>query len=139
MADIKKNGLQEPITPLKSQILDRRNRYEACLNSEIPLRSVEYDPLSFVYRRICTGICAGLKNRMWLRNFSPRSRSAPTGRSQRRRQSIIKPSAPSGAHSTHVGKFPRTPTRADTRGQYAKKRPGWAPRAPTGVGCSRIG
>jgi ParB-like chromosome segregation protein Spo0J len=50
VADIKANGLLQPITICENQILDGRNRLHACEAAEIEPRFVEYngdDPLSF--------------------------------------------------------------------------------------------
>jgi hypothetical protein len=50
-ADIKKNGLLEPIDRLDGQILEGRNRYRACLKMLVVPRFVEYtgnDPLGYV-------------------------------------------------------------------------------------------
>ena len=43
VADIKKNGLLEPITLYDNQILDGFNRYRACMIAEVEPRYKEYD------------------------------------------------------------------------------------------------
>lgn len=51
VADIKQIGLLHPITLLDGKIIDGRNRYRACLEADVPLRTNEYegeDPLAFV-------------------------------------------------------------------------------------------
>src|SRR5262249_21634106 len=51
VADIKAQGLHEPIVIYQDQILDGRNRYRACIAAGIECRSVPYtgnDPLGFV-------------------------------------------------------------------------------------------
>jgi N6-adenosine-specific RNA methylase IME4/ParB-like chromosome segregation protein Spo0J len=51
VADIKANGLLQPITICENQILDGRNRFQACLAAGIEPWFVEYDggdPLGFV-------------------------------------------------------------------------------------------
>jgi ParB-like chromosome segregation protein Spo0J len=50
-ADIKKNGLTEPITLYEGKVLDGRNRVTACTTLKIKPKTVEYtgnDPLAFV-------------------------------------------------------------------------------------------
>ena len=52
VADIKANGLREPIVVLKGKILDGRNRYRAAKLAEVPIEAVEFegdDPVSFVW------------------------------------------------------------------------------------------
>jgi ParB-like chromosome segregation protein Spo0J len=51
IADIRKNGLQQPIVLFEGQILDGRNRYLAGLKAGVALRTAEYegsDPMAFV-------------------------------------------------------------------------------------------
>jgi len=51
VADIKANGLHDPIIELGNAILDGRNRYRACLAAGIPIRTEEFiggDPLGYV-------------------------------------------------------------------------------------------
>jgi N6-adenosine-specific RNA methylase IME4 len=51
VADIKANGLQNPIVLCDGEILDGRNRYLACAKAGVPIRTENYggsDPLSFV-------------------------------------------------------------------------------------------
>jgi ParB-like chromosome segregation protein Spo0J len=53
-ADIKANGLIEPITMLAGMILDGRCRWDACRNAGVPVRIVHYDgsdPVGFVISR----------------------------------------------------------------------------------------
>jgi ParB-like chromosome segregation protein Spo0J len=50
-ADIKKNGLTEPITLYEGKVLDGRNRVTACTKLKVKPKTVEYtgdDPLAFV-------------------------------------------------------------------------------------------
>src|SRR5262245_61284071 len=50
-ADVKANGLREPITPLDGAILDGRNRFQACKQAGIEPRYENYeggDPLGFI-------------------------------------------------------------------------------------------
>lgn len=49
--DIRLNGLAEPITTLDDQILDGRNRYDACIEAKVEPRFAPFtgkDPLAFV-------------------------------------------------------------------------------------------
>lgn len=51
VADIKTNGLHEPITLLGDAVLDGRNRYEACVEAGVEPRFVQFqgaDPAAFV-------------------------------------------------------------------------------------------
>lgn len=51
VADIKANGLHEPITLLGDAVLDGRNRYEACIEAGVEPRFVQFqgaDPAAFV-------------------------------------------------------------------------------------------
>jgi hypothetical protein len=51
IADIKANGLHDPITTLDDQILDGRNRYRACLEANVEPRFEPFtgsDPIAFV-------------------------------------------------------------------------------------------
>lgn len=49
--DIRAHGLNHPIVLYQGMILDGRNRYRACLDAGVPVRTVEYegdDPWAFV-------------------------------------------------------------------------------------------
>ena len=51
VSDIKQHGLREPIVLYKHQILDGRNRYQACLRARVKPKFREYkggDPLAYV-------------------------------------------------------------------------------------------
>ena len=51
VADIKAHGLQTPIIVLDNAVLDGRNRYRACIEAEVVIRTEEFagtDPLAYV-------------------------------------------------------------------------------------------
>src|SRR5438045_3859355 len=51
VADIKASGLLEPIVLCDGQILDGRNRWRACQEADVPVRTITFDgtdPLAFV-------------------------------------------------------------------------------------------
>jgi hypothetical protein len=51
VADIKDNGLREPLVVIDDQILDGRNRQRACEQAGVPIKTVQFDgddPLKFV-------------------------------------------------------------------------------------------
>jgi hypothetical protein len=52
--DIRARGLLEPITLYENQILDGRNRYEACIEADVPPRFVQFaggNPIAFVWSK----------------------------------------------------------------------------------------
>jgi N6-adenosine-specific RNA methylase IME4 len=63
VADIKENGLIHPIVEMGNAVLDGRNRYLACIEAGVPIRTVQYkgaDPVGYVlganlHRRHLTG------------------------------------------------------------------------------------
>ena len=60
VADIKQNGLRDPIVKYQGKILDGRNRYLACLEAKVEPHFVEYDeekhgdPLAYVLSKNAT-------------------------------------------------------------------------------------
>jgi ParB-like chromosome segregation protein Spo0J len=121
VADIKANGLIDPIVTFEGKILDGRNRYRACIDGDVEVRTVEFadgNPLAFVvsknvHRRHLT---ADQK-----RNLVAELIMAAPEKSDRQiaEQTKVSPTTVGKVRKDleHAGDVSKLDTRADTKGR----------------------
>jgi hypothetical protein len=140
--DVGLRGLLEPITILEDQILDGRNRYEACLRAGVEPRFVEYkgdDPAAFV---ISSNI---LRRHLSQAQKDQIIRNLLADRHERSDRDIAKVVGVDhktvGAKRSKMvahGDIPDVDRRADSKGRsYPVRKKGSAKRPPAGFGSGR--
>jgi ParB-like chromosome segregation protein Spo0J len=127
VADIKKNGLREPIVGYEGKILDGRNRYRACLKAGVqPLIHQHHegceaigDPAAYVRRHLTAE-----QKRALIAKVIAMKPEASDRQIAKQVKADHKTVARARAEAEDLGKLPHVETRTDTKGrkQPAKKR-----------------
>ncbi len=102
VADIKVNGLRLPIVLMGNKILDGRNRYRACKEAGVPVRTEQYDgtePLEFV---LSANLHRRHLNESQRAMIAARLANMPAHRSLRDKSANLQTSQPDAAAKLHV-------------------------------------